>query len=133
MGLALRIASVVVILGVVVAQALPALVEMRIQSSEAAAGRGDNSAAYEDALAAHAIQPWAASPYVQLALVDEQRGRLRPARAWIEQALAQDPSSWTSWLIASRIQTKLGAIPEARASLHRARELNPRSPVFQPR
>jgi hypothetical protein len=131
--LALRVVPVVVALGVVVAQAVPALVDMRIKSSEAAVSRGDNSAAYEDALAAHAIQPWVSSPYVQLALVDEQRGRLRAARAWIEGALARDPSSWTSWLIAARLDTKLGAIPEARASLHRARELNPRSPVFEPR
>ena len=129
--LALRIVPVVVALGVLFAEAVPALVNTRIQSSQAAVSHGDNSTAYKDALAAHAIQPWVSSPYVQLALVDEQSGRLRAARAWIEGALARDPSSWTSWLVAARIDTKLGAISEARTSLHRARELNPRSPVFQ--
>jgi len=131
--LALRIVPVVVVLGVLFAEAVPALVDMRIQSSQAAVSHGENSTAYEDALAAHAIQSWVSSPYVQLALVDEQRGRLRAARAWIESALARDRSSWTSWLIAARIDTKLGAISEARKSLHQARKLNPRSPVFQPR
>jgi O-antigen ligase len=130
--LALRIVPVLVVLGVAVAEAVPALVDMRIQSSEAAVSRGDDSAAYEDALAAHAIQPWVSGPYVQLALVDEQRGRLRAARTWIESALDRDPSSWASWLIAARIDTKLGAIPEARVSLRHARELNPRSALFQP-
>lgn len=131
--LALRIAPVVVVVGVILAQAVPALVDMGIHSSQAAVSRGDNSAAYADARDAHAIQPWASSPYVQLALVDERRGFLRAARAWIAGALRRDPSSWTSWLIAARIDTKLGDIPMARASLHRARELNPRSPIFQPR
>jgi hypothetical protein len=129
--LALRAVPIVVVLGVLLAEAAPALVDMRIQSSQAAVGRGDNSTAYKDALAAHAIQPWASSPYVQLALVDEQRGQLRAARAWIEGALARDPSSWTSWLVAARIDTKLGDISEARRSLNRARDLNPRSTVFQ--
>jgi hypothetical protein len=127
----LRLALVAVVLAVVVVQTVPALVDIRIRSSEAAVSKGDDVGAYEDALAAHAIQPWVSGPYVQLALVDEQLGRLRAARAWIEGAVARDPSSWTSWLIAARIDTKLGAIPAARASLHRARDLNPRSPLFQ--
>ena len=129
--LALRVVPIVVVLGVLFAEAVPALVDMRIQSSQAAVSRGDDVTAYKDALAAHAIQPWASSPYVQLALVDEQRGQLRAARASIEGALARDPSSWTSWLVAARIDTKLGDISQARRSLNRARELNPRSTVFQ--
>jgi Tfp pilus assembly protein PilF len=125
------VVPLVVVLGVLLAEALPALVDMRIQSSQAAVSRGDDSTAYKDALAARAIQPWAASPYVQLALVDEQRGQLKAARAWIEGALVRDSSSWTSWLVAARIDTKLGDISQARRSLNRARHLNPRSTVFQ--
>ena len=34
-------------------------------------------------------------------------------------------------LVRARIETKLGLIPEARQSLHRAAELNPRSALFQ--
>jgi O-Antigen ligase len=125
-----KVAALAAALAIIVAQAVPGLVDLRLQSSEAAVRHGQLERAFSHALAARAIEPWAASPYVQLALVDEARGRTKTAEGWIEGALDRNPVSWTSWLIAARLQTKLGAIPAARRSLHRARELNPRSTIF---
>ena len=52
------------------------------------------------------------------------------ARGSIENAIAHDQDDWRLWLVAARIQTKAGAIAEARESLARARELNPKSELF---
>jgi hypothetical protein len=102
----------------------------KITDSQRAAARGDFAAAAAAADSAKLLQPWAASPYLQRALVEELRGRLPQARAWTAKALERDDGDWRIWLIDARIKTKLGDIGAARASLGRARELNPRSPVF---
>jgi hypothetical protein len=115
---------------VVCAQAIPYLAEIKISDSQAASRRGDGQEALEHAMAARNIQPWAASPYVQLALVEEAVGDLAEAQRVIREGIERDPTDWRLWLIASRIETKSGDIPAARADLARAAELNPRSPLF---
>jgi hypothetical protein len=115
---------------VVCAQAIPLLSELKLRDSEAAVKRDDAEAALSDARAARALEPWAASPYLQLALVQEHVGDLDSARDSIRKAVARDSRDWRLWLVAARLETKLGFIPEARASLARAATLNPRSPLF---
>jgi hypothetical protein len=112
------------------AQAIPLLSELKLSDSEAAVRRGDAEAALSDADAARALQPWAATPYVQLALVQEQIGDLAEARSSIRKAVARDSRDWRLWLVAARLETKLGLIPEARRSLDRAAALNPKFPLF---
>ena len=73
--------------------------------------------------------PWAASPYVQLALVYEQAGRLRAARAAIGSAIDRDSHDWSLWLVRARLETKAGAIDEALRSLERAQRLDPLAPL----
>lgn len=80
--------------------------------------------------AARGLQPWAASPYVQLALVEEQLGELDVARYWISEAIERADDDWRLWFIKARLETNAGDIDEARESLARARELNPRSQLF---
>jgi tetratricopeptide (TPR) repeat protein len=128
-----RIALVAVGVVVVVAQALPLLSQTRIEDSRAAAERGDLAKALDDAHAARRLTPWAASPHLQLALVEEEIGDLRTARRSIRWAIDNDPTDWRLWLVAARLETKSGLIAEARTSLERARSLNPRSPLLAPR
>jgi hypothetical protein len=116
---------------VVVAQAIPLLAQREIAISRDAAARGDGDAAREAALRARDIQPWAASPYLQLALVDERLGRLDAARDAVESAIERDDRDWRLWLVAARVNTKLGRLGDGRTALERAVELNPRSPLFQ--
>ncbi len=116
---------------VICMQAIPYLSELRIRASEEAAMRGDGADALDAAESARAIQPWAASPWLQVALVREELGELRAAESAIARARENDSADWRLWLVTARLQTKLGDIAAARASLRRARSLNPRSPLFQ--
>jgi O-Antigen ligase len=124
----------VVLLGVawavICAQALPWLTERELNASAAAATRGDGPAAMRHALDARGLEPWASSPHLQLALVQEQRSELRAAEGSIQKAIERNPADWRLWLVAARIETKLGEIPRARRSLVRAKALNPLSPLF---
>jgi tetratricopeptide (TPR) repeat protein len=115
---------------VICAQAIPLLTEFKLSDSEAAVRRGDAEEALLAADAARALQPWAASPYLQLALVHEHAGELERARAAIRDAIRRHPRDWRLWLVAARVETKLGSIPEARRSLDQAATLNPKSPLF---
>ena len=69
----------------------------------------------------------AATPRLQTALLREELNELDASRSEIEEAIRLAPHDWRLWLIRARIETKLGAIRSATASLRRANELNPRS------
>jgi tetratricopeptide (TPR) repeat protein len=105
--------------------AIPLLASERIEASQAAVRRGAADDALSAARAARDLEPWAAAPYLQLALVEEEAGRLRAARAWLAEAHERDPRNAALWLVAARIDTKSGKIEEARKDLGRARKLNP--------
>jgi O-Antigen ligase len=130
---AVGISVLVIAWALICAQAIPWLAATKISDSQAAVRRGDLSAATKNALDAKSLQPWSSSPYLQLALVAEQRGDLAGAQAWIAKAIARDRTDWAVWLIASRIQRKSGLTAEAARSYERARSLNPRSALFQGR
>jgi hypothetical protein len=121
---------VVVGLLAVCAQGLPLLTQLQIGASQDAARHGRTLAALDSARSAVDIQPWAASPHLQLALVNEQAGELRAAGAAIRDAIEHARDDWHLWLVAARIDAKRGDLPAARRSLRRARALNPRSPLF---
>ncbi len=104
--------------------------QSRLHDSRAAAARGDFAEARATALDARAIQPWAASPYLQLALVEEESGNLSAAHRRISEAIDRDPGDWRLYLVSARLSVKLGLIRDARKDLARARALNPRSPLF---
>jgi hypothetical protein len=115
---------------VICAQAIPWLASIKLAESQAAVRRDDGDAAFSAAADAKRIQPWAASPYLQLALVEEASGHLANARGWIGDAIERDPENWRLWLVAARLETKAGDIAAAARTLQRAASLNPRSPLF---
>jgi tetratricopeptide (TPR) repeat protein len=127
---AVRVAASAIAFGFILAEAIPLLASMEVRRSQDAVTAGNIVEALDRAESARSIQPWAASPYLQLALVDELGGRIPEARAAIETAISKDDHDWSLWLVAARIQTKAGAIAEARRSLARAKELNPKSSLF---
>jgi len=110
---------------------IPALLGAEaIRGSRAAASDGDLRSALDKAEHAQDLQPYAATPDLQRALVLEQMGRygaaIRPARDATDAA-SQD---WQAWLILSRIEAEAG-LPEASiAAYQRAKRLNPRSTLF---
>ena len=129
-----RIAAGVGLLGVawllICAQAIPWLATDKIEDSQAAVRRGNLNAALKDALDAKSLQPWAASTYVQIALVAETRGDLEASHHWISEAIQRNSRDWRLWLVASRIERKSGLHEQADRSYVKARSLNPRSPLF---
>ena len=126
----LRIAVAAIAFGLIVAETIPLLANMEVRRSQEAVDRGDLVEALDRAESAQSIQPWAATPYLQVALVQELGGQIDEAHASIEHALENDQSDWRLWLVAARIQTKAGDIAAARQSLAKARELNPKSQLF---
>ncbi len=90
----------------------------------------DLDRARSEALAAKAIEPWAASPYVQLARIAQTEGRYPEARRWIGSAIHRSERDWSLWLIAAQIDTQRLRIKLAQRELHEARRLNPRSSLF---
>ena len=130
----LRVAPRAVLVGVcalaICLQGILLLSNMRLEQSQAAATRGDAEVARSAARDASSLQPWAASPYLQLALLSEQERDLPAARARIGEALDRDARDWRLWLVSARIETAAGNITQARRDLRRARTLNPRSPLF---
>ncbi len=115
---------------VVVFELLPLTSALALHQSERAAGRTDPQAAASAALRAKALEPWAVSPLVQLALVDESVNRLGAAQAWIDRARRIDSTDWQVRLIAARIETKRGDVAAARRDLAALKTLYPRLPLF---
>jgi Tfp pilus assembly protein PilF len=125
-----RIAVPALAAAVIAAAAVSLLRDSEVRRSQDEAARGRTDAAVSAALRAHALEPWAASPPLQLALVYEAAGDISSAQRWIADAIASDPADWRIRLAAARIETRAGDADEARLQLERAVELNPRSPLF---
>jgi Tfp pilus assembly protein PilF len=115
---------------IVVVAAVSWLTAQKISDSQAAVRRGDAAAARRSALDAKSLEPWAASPYVQLALVAEEERRLGDARRWIRDAIRRDPEDWRSWYLAARIDRESGRPVAAARNYAHARSLNPRSVLW---
>jgi O-antigen ligase len=115
-----------------VAAGILLVAEVELGGSRDALRAGRLSEAAQDARRAGAIEPWAAAPRLQLALVRERAGDLRGARSAVHAAIDRDPDGWEPWLVETRLATRLGDIPAARRALRRVRTLNPRSPLLSP-
>lgn len=124
-AVAIWAAGAVAVAALLYAQAAPLLSQRKLEASYAAVRAGDSSAAYRDALSARDLAPWAASTYLQLALLDEQEGRYARAQNWIQGAIERDPKNWELWLISARLFVKQDGISSARDQLARATALNP--------
>jgi Flp pilus assembly protein TadD len=110
--------------------ALLLLATNAVSASQDAAGRGDLAAAAGSANDAIDLEPWAAEPRSQLALVLEQAGDLAGARRQIDEAIERAPDDWRLWVIAIRLDLALQDLDRATASLDRAQQLNPRDPLL---
>jgi hypothetical protein len=101
-----------------------------IRDSREAAAAGELQSALDDADRAHDLQPYAAAPDLQRALVLELMGRREAALAPAREATQASSRDWRSWLVLSRLQAETGRPAGAVASYERAKSLNPRSIVF---
>ena len=114
----------------IVAAGIALVGEVQLGDSREAARKGDLSRAGEAASTATRIQPWSSVPRLQEALVAERRGDLGGALAANAEALDRARGDWRLWLTEARLRARTGDVRQARLALARARELNPRSPIF---
>jgi O-antigen ligase/polysaccharide polymerase Wzy-like membrane protein len=102
-----------------------------LRNSQNAVDAANADRARSEALAAKAIEPWAASPYLQLGLVSEAEGDLPTASHWLDEAIRRSRRNYILWTTAARIETKRGNIRAARRDFAEARRLNPGSQFTQ--
>ncbi|HEY5815548.1 MAG TPA: O-antigen ligase family protein [Solirubrobacterales bacterium] len=125
-----RLALAAVALGAIVAIAIPLASTGLVRSSEAEARAGDLAAALEDARTAQNVQPGAASPRLQQALVLEQQGDYPTAVEAARAATEREPTNWRTWLVLSRIEAENGEAAAAVRDYRQSRSLNPLSSFF---
>jgi O-antigen ligase len=103
----------------------PLLVERELNASRDDAVTGNIAGALDHADTARAIEPWAASPYVQLALIAELQRDYPTAERRLTQAIAREDRNWQLYYLRSRVERAAGDTAAAQADLVRARSLNP--------
>jgi O-antigen ligase len=107
------------------------LSQSQLEESRAAARAGRLDEAVAAATRSAAIEPWAASPRLQLALLAELEGRLRRASAELSAAIARAPEDWRLWTVRTRLLLRSGDPSQALEALNRARTLYSRSPLLR--
>jgi hypothetical protein len=123
-GLAIAWISAIALIG-------PLLVDREIDASQTAAAEGNLASAVDHAETARSIEPFAASPYVQLGLLAELQGDYATAQERLTQAISREEKNWQLYYLRSRVREKAGDTAGARADFEHARELNPRAPELQ--
>jgi Flp pilus assembly protein TadD len=125
-----RVCFAIVALAVVVGIAIPLGSTSEVRQSQADARDGDLGAALSAARTAQNVQPGAATPRLEQALLLEQAGALKLARSSARAATARESTNWRPWLVLSRIEAEAGDAGAALRDYRRAKSLNPRASLF---
>ncbi|HEY5815333.1 MAG TPA: O-antigen ligase family protein [Solirubrobacterales bacterium] len=103
----------------------PLLVEREIDAGQDAAAAGNYASAVGHAETARSIEPFAASPYVQLGLLAEAQGDYPAAIEHYTQAIDREDRNWQLYYLRSRVEEEAGDRAAAESDLEQARRLNP--------
>jgi tetratricopeptide (TPR) repeat protein len=103
----------------------PLLVDREIDTSNAAAADGNIAGAVDHADTARSIEPWAASPYLQLGLLAESQQEYGPAAERLGEAIDREEEDWQLYYLRARVEHKAGDDGAAAADSEEARRLNP--------
>ncbi|MDQ3722342.1 MAG: O-antigen ligase family protein, partial [Actinomycetota bacterium] len=125
-----RVAIALLAVVAIGAVAVPMAGALATRDSRSAAADGRLLAALEDSRTAERLQPYAATPHLQRALVLEESGALLSAAAAAKAATADEPTNWRTWFVLARIDARRGEQAAAVQALRRAKRLNPRSPLL---
>jgi O-Antigen ligase len=101
-----------------------------LRDSRAAASSGNLPAALDEAEHAHDLQPYAATPSLQRALILELMGKYDAAVGPARDATRAGSRDWRTWLVLSRVEAESGRPGPSTAAYERAKSLNPRSALF---
>jgi hypothetical protein len=130
-AIATRVSLGLAALAALVAIAIPLAATSLVRASQADAREAMLSGALADARDAHSVQPSAASPLLQEALVLELRGDFESAAQAASEATDAEPTNWRGWLVLSRLEARVGDAQASVDAYRQARSLNPRSPIFE--
>ncbi len=125
-----RAAAVLASAGAIAVILLPLAAAVTLDRSRDQVDAKDLSGALASADEAHSIQPYAAAPELQRALVLELQGRYPQAAVAAQAATEADATNWKTWQVLSRVQAEAGNADGSVAAYKRARSLNPRSALF---
>ena len=103
----------------------PLLVDREISASQSAAADGDVASAVNHAETAQTIEPWAASPSVQLGLLAQLQGDDPGAIGRLTQAIDREDRNWLLYYLRAKLEHQAGETAAARADMREARRLNP--------
>jgi O-Antigen ligase len=129
--LAMRAGAIVLSLACLLAIAVPLATTSAVRQSQQAASSGNPALALADARTAARLEPGAAAPQLQLALVLELRGDVPDALIAAQHAASDEPANWSVWVVTSRLEAEAGHPRASLIAYRRARSLNPRSPLFR--
>jgi len=127
---ALRAGMIVSAAACLVAIGVPLAATNALRRSQTEVSARDTTAALADARSAMRLEPGAAAPALQAALVLELRRDIPAAVADARAATADEPQNWQTWLVRSRLEAEAGHPALAVDAYRRARALNPQSPIF---
>jgi tetratricopeptide (TPR) repeat protein len=120
----IRPAVAVIAVAAIIPQFVILVANTHLANSRAAYNAGDATEAQSQALAAKAIEPWSASPYLQLGLISERLRNYPEASRWLDEAISRSRRDWQLWAIAARIEFERATASsgaESRKALMRAR------------
>ncbi|HEY2052573.1 MAG TPA: O-antigen ligase family protein [Solirubrobacterales bacterium] len=114
----------------------PLLVDHEISQSNAAIAASNAAASptlaaseFESAVnhaeTARSIEPWAATPYLQLGLLAQAKGELPPAIERFEQAIDREDHNWVLYYLRAKAEHQAGQNEAAQNDLNEAKRLNP--------
>jgi O-antigen ligase len=103
----------------------PLLVDHEINESTRAAEAQNLESAVNHADTARSIEPWAATPYLQLGLLAQLQGNLPEAIARFGQAIDREDHNWTLYYLRAKAEHQAGQNEAAQNDLDEAKRLNP--------
>ena len=103
----------------------PLLVDREIDSSRSAAEAEKLDSAVNHALTARSIEPWAATPYIQLGLLAQARSEYPLAIERLGQAIDREDGNWVLYYLRAKAEHEAGDDAAASADRGKAQQLNP--------
>jgi O-antigen ligase len=103
----------------------PLLVDHEIHESSNAAQAGELESAVNHAETARSIEPWAATPYMQLGLLAQEKGEFPEAIGRFGQAIDREDHNWVLYYLRARALHQAGQNEAAQNDLNEAKRLNP--------
>jgi hypothetical protein len=92
---------------------------IHLRNSQSAFTVGNGAHARSEALAAKTVEPWAEAPYLQLATIALDEGRLDEGLRWVDGAISRSPRDYAPWILATQIELARGRIIAAHRDLAR--------------